>query len=109
GDRVSGRFLEVHRAGALSIVDNPMLHWLDRSGHAAGRIPTRSMPVRRSPGDSPLLEVRDLTVSFRSGSGHVAVTRDVGFGIAAGERLGVVGESGCGKPVTGLSILGLLP
>src|SRR5690606_29256408 len=28
GDRMSGRFLEVHRAGTLSIVDNPMLHWL---------------------------------------------------------------------------------
>ncbi len=58
-----------------------------------------------------MLEVRDLSISFRSGhgGGRVAVTRKLNFSIAAGERLGVVGESGCGKTVTGLSVLRLLP
>ncbi|HMN79640.1 MAG TPA: ABC transporter ATP-binding protein [Burkholderiaceae bacterium] len=56
-----------------------------------------------------MLQVRDLTISFRSAGGRVAVTRKVSFDLAAGERLGVVGESGCGKTVTGLAILGLLP
>ena len=56
-----------------------------------------------------MLEVRDLSISFRTGSGRVSVTRGLNFKIAAGERLGVVGESGCGKTVTGLSVLRLLP
>lgn len=57
----------------------------------------------------PLLDVRDLGIAFRTGSGMVQVTRDVSFSIAAGEAVGLVGESGCGKTVTGLALMGLLP
>ena len=56
-----------------------------------------------------MLEVRDLSISFRTGGGRIAVTRRLNFNIQPGERLGVVGESGCGKTVTGLSVLRLLP
>ena len=58
---------------------------------------------------APLLEVRDLSIHFRTGSGEVQVTNQVSFQLRAGERVGVVGESGCGKTVTGLSLLRLLP
>ena len=57
----------------------------------------------------PLLDVRGLGIFFRTVAGEVQATRDVTFQFEAGERLGIVGESGCGKIVTGLSILGLLP
>jgi peptide/nickel transport system ATP-binding protein/oligopeptide transport system ATP-binding protein len=53
----------------------------------------------------PLLEVRDLSVSIR---GHVAVDR-LSYTIARGETLGVVGESGCGKTLAALTLLGLAP
>ena len=62
-----------------------------------------------APPTSPLLDVRGLSVSFRTAGAPVQVTRDLHFSIAPGERLGVVGESGCGKTVTGLSLLRLLP
>ncbi|TCK28032.1 peptide/nickel transport system ATP-binding protein [Ancylobacter aquaticus] len=58
---------------------------------------------------APLLDVRDLGIAFRSGAGMVQVTRDVTFAIAPGETVGLVGESGCGKTVTGLALMGLLP
>ncbi len=57
----------------------------------------------------PLLTVRDLTIAFKTSFGELPVTRKVAFSIGRGERVGLVGESGCGKTVTGLSIMRLLP
>ena len=56
-----------------------------------------------------LLEVRDLSISFRSGSSPVKVVSDLSFSIAESEVVGIAGESGSGKSVTALSILGILP
>ncbi len=58
---------------------------------------------------APLVEVRDLHVSFERGGRAVRAIRGVDLTIARGEILGVVGESGSGKSVLGLSMLGLLP
>jgi peptide/nickel transport system ATP-binding protein len=57
----------------------------------------------------PLLNVQDLTVSFDSGGEDIAITDKVSFQIYPGEVLGLVGESGCGKTVTALALLRLLP
>jgi microcin C transport system ATP-binding protein len=58
---------------------------------------------------SPLLEVRDLSVSFAVEGREVEAVRHASFGIERGESVALVGESGSGKSVTALSIMQLLP
>src|SRR5438105_1819218 len=58
---------------------------------------------------SPLLEVRGLETHFATEGGIVRAVDGVSFSIEAGKTLGMVGESGCGKSVTALSILRLVP
>lgn len=59
--------------------------------------------------NAPLLDVRDLTVSFPSESGRVEAVRGVSFTLDKGKVLGIVGESGSGKSVSSLAVMGLLP
>lgn len=58
---------------------------------------------------SELLEIKNLSVSFRTPQGEVQAVRDVSFTLHAGEVLAIVGESGCGKSVLCRSIMKLLP
>ncbi len=62
-----------------------------------------------SPANDILLSVKDLAVSFRSGDGVARAVDGVSFEICKGETVCIVGESGCGKTVSALSILGLIP
>ena len=70
----------------------------------------QTQPVQL-PGEpsSPLLEVEDLTVSFRSEAGPVRAVRGMTYSVRAGETLAIVGESGSGKSVSSLAVMGLLP
>jgi peptide/nickel transport system ATP-binding protein len=68
---------------------------------AAGR-------ARRQRGDRPLLEVRGLRTSFHTRDGIVRAVDGIDFSVDRGEVLGLVGESGCGKSVTSLSIMRLV-
>ncbi len=58
---------------------------------------------------SLLLEIQHLNVSLQTPRGQAQAVRDVSFSLARGQTLGLVGESGCGKSITALSLLGLLP
>lgn len=58
---------------------------------------------------TPLLDVRGLTVRLSDDDGEFDAVRDLSFTLHAGETLCIVGESGCGKSLTALALLGLLP
>src|ERR1051325_3421274 len=57
----------------------------------------------------PILQVKNLSTHFFTDDGVVQAVRDVSFDVLPGETLGIVGESGCGKSVTSLSIMRLIP
>ncbi|MGA2192722.1 MAG: ATP-binding cassette domain-containing protein, partial [Nitrospirota bacterium] len=57
----------------------------------------------------PLLSVRNLKTAFNTREGSFLAVDDVSFDVYPGEVLGLVGESGCGKSVTALSVLRILP
>ena len=58
---------------------------------------------------NPLLRIRDLVVEFKTEKGIIRALDKISFDVMPGESLGIVGESGCGKSVTALSILRLIP
>jgi peptide/nickel transport system permease protein len=70
-------------------------------------------PARKQNGDpvarDALLAVEGLQVTLPSPQGGIKIVEDVSFAIGRGEIVGIVGESGCGKTMTAMSILGLLP
>ena len=58
---------------------------------------------------APVLEIQDLSTHIKLTSSVVQAVGNVDLTVDAGDTLGIVGESGCGKSMTGLSIMGLLP
>jgi peptide/nickel transport system ATP-binding protein len=69
---------------------------------------TDAMPQKRSRANQPLLEVSNLRVEFPTRRGTLVAVHDVSLHIDPGEVLGVVGESGAGKSMTGAAVIGLL-
>jgi peptide/nickel transport system ATP-binding protein len=59
--------------------------------------------------EQPLLSVRDLAIEFRAGKTTTYAVNGVSFDLEPGDTLGIVGESGCGKSVSSLAMLGILP
>ncbi|MEU3484561.1 dipeptide/oligopeptide/nickel ABC transporter permease/ATP-binding protein [Streptomyces massasporeus] len=74
---------------------------------AAQRLRARARPLPQ--GRQPVLAVENLTVGFEGRHGGVDIVDGVSFEVLPGEVLGLVGESGCGKSLTALAIMGLQP
>jgi oligopeptide transport system ATP-binding protein len=68
-----------------------------------------TIPRQEAQPDRPLLSVRDLAVTFGEGDRTVHAVNGISYDLERGETLGVVGESGCGKSVSSLALMRLLP
>ena len=71
-------------------------------------VPASQRRQKRERGDTPLLDIRGLRTSFHTRDGVVRAVDGIDFDVFAGEIVGLVGESGCGKSVTSLSIMRLV-
>ncbi len=68
-----------------------------------------TFPESRGTMSNNLLSVTNLNTAFRTAEGELSAVRGISFSVDKGETLCIVGESGCGKSITSLSIMGLLP
>jgi len=78
-----------------------------KHGTSPARASEPILPETRAP--SPVLSVRNLCIGFRRGDREISIVEGVNLDVRAGETLAIVGESGCGKSVSSLAIMGLLP
>ncbi|MFC2359995.1 MAG: ATP-binding cassette domain-containing protein, partial [Actinomyces dentalis] len=95
----------------------------ESAGSAAGTVPLaerlaalRAAELARtdrlvppSPQAEPVLEVKGLSIAFPAQHGDVDIVDNVSFSVRPGETMGLVGESGCGKSITSMAVMGLLP
>ncbi len=70
---------------------------------------TTTTTAEASRAERPLLSVRGLTIDLEGETRQPGLVRDVSFDLRRGQTLGLIGESGCGKSITAMSIIGLLP
>ncbi|MGQ3214131.1 MAG: ABC transporter ATP-binding protein [Shinella sp.] len=85
-------------------IESPSIAALQRGATEAG-----TMQARPDTAAEPLLSVRNLNVQFRSNDRLLHIVRDVSYDVHAGELVALVGESGCGKSVSSLAVMRLLP
>ena len=98
--RAEGDALEEARPGSGVITELPGL------ADAARRLAARARPL---PAGEPVLRVRDLAIGFDDRHNGVDIVDGISFDVRPGEVLGLVGESGCGKSLTALTVMGLEP
>ena len=69
----------------------------------------RDRLVYEDTGKDPVLEVKNLSIAFPEQHGDVNIVDSVSFSVRPGETMGLVGESGCGKSISSMAVMGLLP
>lgn len=92
--------LEAPKSGSGTVLELPGLT------EAAARLRSRARPL---PEGDPVLQVTDLAIGFDARHGGVDIVDGITFDVRPGEVLGLVGESGCGKSLTALTVMGLEP
>ena len=102
----------MHRQLRALPARSPAQRYLDllAPADAAGPRSRNRRIVADGPATPPaLLEVNDLRVTLPTARGPAEALRGVSFALERGETLGLIGESGCGKSMTALALMGLLP
>ncbi len=94
--------------GGSPPLDSPTAVIEELPGAPAAGAPQPARRPRRERGETPLLDVRGLRTSFATRDGVVRAVDGIDFTVDRGEIMGLVGESGCGKSVTSLSIMRLV-
>ncbi len=97
---------------AFNLLGDGLRDALARVDSGVSGVRSHPLPVMPEPGheSDAVLKVQDLEIRFASPQGgEVAVVSGASFSVPAGKTLGLVGESGCGKSVTAMAIMGLLP
>ncbi|GGK45204.1 ABC transporter [Streptomyces flaveus] len=92
--------LEAPEPGSGKVLELPGLT------EAAQRLHSRARPLRE---EQPVLAVENLAIGFDARHGGVDIVDGISFDVQPGEVLGLVGESGCGKSLTALAVMGLEP
>lgn len=103
--------IDFQRRPAVDAAGHRHLYHRDRH-QRAGRWPARrhgSQYETEAEMTTPLVSFNHLSVSFAGERSRVRAVQEVSFTIQAGQTVGVVGESGCGKSVTAMALMGLLP
>ena len=100
GDGIADAIIKQPESGAITRRRRPA---------PAVSLPAVSEAAAADARDVPVLEVRDLVVAFPHGDGETAVVDGVSFSVAAGQTLGLAGESGSGKSLTAWATMGLVP
>ena len=94
---------------AFNLIGDGLRDSLGRAGPVPRKPGVEAEPDGGADGADGLIEVRNLGIEFARGDGWVRVVEGVDLSLPAGRTLALVGESGCGKTVTALALMGLLP
>ena len=107
GDDATNGFSSLTGVAAPATEDVPLSERL--SSLRVAELARRDRLVYEGTGEDPVLEVKNLTIAFPEQHGEVNIVDGVSFSVRPGETMGLVGESGCGKSISSMAVMGLLP
>ena len=107
GDDATNGLSSLTGVAAPATEDVPLSERL--SSLRVAELARRDRLVYEDTGEDPVLEVKNLTIAFPEQHGEVNIVDGVSFSVRPGETMGLVGESGCGKSISSMAVMGLLP
>ena len=107
GDDANNGLSSLTGVAAPATEDVPLSERL--SSLRVAELARRDRLVYEDTGEDPVLEVKNLSIAFPEQHGEVNIVDGVSFSVRPGETMGLVGESGCGKSISSMAVMGLLP